>query len=115
MGPPLTESAAKILLDAGVLLGLGLSMDSKIHGLAQEAWWAGKYAGLTEQQAIALVSTNIDLILNSQSEKTDAGALVGDFVVWEGNPLRGEGSVVASFQGDGKVSDCWPDIIDIAV
>ncbi|KAJ5348747.1 hypothetical protein MYU51_006939 [Penicillium brevicompactum] len=115
VGPPLTESAAKILLDAGVLLGLGLSMDSKIHGLAQEAWWAGKYAGLTEQQAIALVSTNIDLILNSQSEKTDAGALVGDFVVWEGNPLRGEGSVVASFQGDGKVSDCWPDIIDIAV
>ena len=27
-------------------------------------------------------------------------------------PLRGEGSVVASFQDDGKIADCWPDTID---
>ncbi|KAE8342685.1 hypothetical protein BDV24DRAFT_150282 [Aspergillus arachidicola] len=39
-GPPLTESPAKILTDAGVLLGLGVSSDPKVHGLAQEARWA---------------------------------------------------------------------------
>ncbi|KAB8222437.1 hypothetical protein BDV33DRAFT_189637 [Aspergillus novoparasiticus] len=39
-GPPLTESPAKILTDAGVLLGLAVSSDSKVHGLAQEARWA---------------------------------------------------------------------------
>ncbi|CAG8947989.1 unnamed protein product [Penicillium salamii] len=107
-GPPLTESPAKILSDAGVLLGLGVKSDSKIHGLAQEAWWAGKYAGLTDKQTIALVSTNIDLILGGAAAKKS----IGDFVVWEGDPLRGEGSVVASFQDDGKVLDCWPDTVD---
>ncbi|KAJ5685084.1 hypothetical protein N7536_007703 [Penicillium majusculum] len=111
-GPPLTESPAKILSDAGVLLGIAVRSDSNVHGLAQEAWWAGKYAGLSDQQAIALVSTNFDLILGGQSKKVEQGALAGDFVVWEGDPLRGEGSVVASFQDDGKIADCWPDIID---
>ncbi|CAG8213187.1 unnamed protein product [Penicillium olsonii] len=112
-GPPLTESPAKVLSDAGVLLGLALNSDSKIHGLAQEAWWAGKYAGLTDRQAIALVSTNIDSILGGSSKKSvREDSSVQDFVVWEGNPLRGEGSVVASFQGDGKVSDCWPDTVN---
>ncbi|KAK4868698.1 hypothetical protein LT330_006900 [Penicillium expansum] len=110
-GPPLTESPAKILSDAGVLLALAVKSDSTIHGLAQEAWWAGKYAGLTDQQTIALVSTNFDLILGGQSKKVQEGALVGDFVVWEGDPLRGEGSVVASFQDDGKIADCWPDTV----
>lgn len=86
--------------------------DSTIHGLAQEAWWAGKYAGLNDQQAIALVSTNFDLILGGQSKKVEEGALTGDFVVWEGDPLRGEGSVVASFQDDGKIANCWPDTVD---
>ncbi|KAG0155647.1 hypothetical protein PDIDSM_2820 [Penicillium digitatum] len=112
VGPPLTESPAKILSDAGVLLALAVKSDSTIHGLAQEAWWAGKYASLTDQQAIALVSTNFDLILGDQSRKAQEGAFVGDFVVWEGDPLRGEGSVVASFQDDGKISDCWPDTSD---
>lgn len=108
----MTESPAKILSDAGVLLGLGITGDSKIHGLAQEAWWAGKYAGLTDQQAIALVSTNIDLIIGGQRKGgAHEDTLVGDFVVWEGDPLRGEGSVVVSFQDDGLVSDCWPDTI----
>lgn len=108
----MTESPAKILSDAGVLLALAVKSDSTIHGLAQEAWWAGKYASLTDQQAIALVSTNFDLILGDQSRKAQEGAFVGDFVVWEGDPLRGEGSVVASFQDDGKISDCWPDTSD---
>ncbi|KAB8210940.1 hypothetical protein BDV34DRAFT_235981 [Aspergillus parasiticus] len=52
-GPPLTESPAKILTDAGVLLGLGVSSDSKVHGLAQEARWADT------SNVIFLLTTNI--------------------------------------------------------
>ncbi|OGM48614.1 hypothetical protein ABOM_001970 [Aspergillus bombycis] len=113
-GPPLTESPAKILTDAGVLLGLAVSSDSKVHGLAQEARWAGKFAGLSDKEAIALVSTNIEAILGTRSGKAansgeNSQRYTGDFVVWEGNPLRGEGSVVVSVQDGVSVVDCWPD------
>ncbi|KAE8323836.1 hypothetical protein BDV39DRAFT_208502 [Aspergillus sergii] len=113
-GPPLTESSAKILTDAGVLLGLGVSSDSKVHGLAQEARWAGKFAGLSDKEAIALVSTNIETILGTGSKGTansgeDSPRYTGDFVVWEGDPLRGEGSVVVSVQDGEKIVECWPD------
>ncbi|KAF7556433.1 hypothetical protein G7Z17_g1401 [Cylindrodendrum hubeiense] len=117
VGPPQTEPPAKILLEAGVLLGLAVASDSKVHGLAQEGRWAGKYAGLSDKQAIALVSTNIDAILGT-STTLDAHQGVsgqhykGDFVVWEGDPLRGEGSVVLAIQDDGKIADCWPDTED---
>ncbi|KAH7126027.1 hypothetical protein EDB81DRAFT_860673 [Dactylonectria macrodidyma] len=109
-GPPQTESPAKILLDSGVLLGLAVTSDSKVHGLAQEGRWAGKYAGLSDKQAVALVSTNIETILGIFSDREKGrGGYHGDFVVWEGDPLRGEGSVVVTVQSDGKISDCWPD------
>ncbi|KAB8227596.1 uncharacterized protein BDW43DRAFT_242444 [Aspergillus alliaceus] len=115
-GPPLTESPAKILIDAGVLLGLAIQSDSNIYGLAQEARWAGKFAGLNDKEAISLVSTNIETILGTRSKETRPGgnvpAYAGDFVVWEGDPLRGEGSVVVSVQSDGKIADCWPDTRD---
>ncbi|KJK65844.1 MetdephydrolaseC [Aspergillus parasiticus SU-1] len=117
-GPPLTESPAKILTDAGVLLGLGVSSDSKVHGLAQEARWAGKFAGLSDRKAIALVSTNIEAILGIGSKRTanggeDSQRYRGDFVVWEGDPLRGEGSVVVSVQDGEKIADCWPDTSNV--
>ncbi|OOO10932.1 hypothetical protein OAory_01074020 [Aspergillus oryzae] len=117
-GPPLTESPAKILTDAGVLLGLGVSSDSKVHGLAQEARWAGKFAGLSDREAIALVSTNIEAILGIGSKRTanggeDSQRYRGDFVVWEGDPLRGEGSVVVSVQDGEKIADCWPDTSNV--
>ncbi|KAH7136829.1 hypothetical protein B0J13DRAFT_449046 [Dactylonectria estremocensis] len=109
-GPPQTESPARILLEAGVLLGLAVTSDSKVHGLAQEGRWAGKYAGLSDKQAVALVSTNIESILGTlPDEDQGQGGYDGDFVVWEGDPLRGEGSVVVAVQSDGKISDCWPD------
>ncbi|KNG89129.1 hypothetical protein ANOM_002995 [Aspergillus nomiae NRRL 13137] len=110
-GPPLTKSPARILTDAGVLLGLAVSSDSKVHGLAQEARWAGKFAGLSDKEAIALVSTNIEAILGTGSGRTaeNSQRYTGDFVVWEGDPLRGEGSVVVSIQDGESVVDCWPD------
>ncbi|PYH40850.1 amidohydrolase [Aspergillus saccharolyticus JOP 1030-1] len=108
VGPPLTDSAAKTLLDAGVQLGLAIVGDSGVHALAQHARAAGKQAGLTEREAIALVSTNIEEILGLQ-KGTEREHYVGDFVVWEGNPLAGEGSVVVSVLEGGEVADCWPD------
>ncbi|KAL4745888.1 hypothetical protein BDW72DRAFT_210934 [Aspergillus terricola var. indicus] len=103
-GPPLSESPAKVLLDAGVALGLAVEGDSKLHGLTREARWAGKFAGLGDKESIKLVSSSIGTIFRVD-EKVD-----GDFVLWEGNPLGGEGAVVVSVKGDGEVSDCWPEI-----
>ncbi|RAH39698.1 uncharacterized protein BO95DRAFT_490257 [Aspergillus brunneoviolaceus CBS 621.78] len=112
VGPPLAESAAKTLLDAGVQLGLAVVGDSGVHALAQHARVAGKQAGLSDLEAIALVSTSLEEILglrSGQSARGEGEAYVGDFVVWEGNPLRGEGSVVVSVLEGGEVADCWPD------
>ncbi|KAI8279499.1 hypothetical protein K4K59_008942 [Colletotrichum sp. SAR11_240] len=112
-GPPLSPSPAQILIDAGVLVALAVRGDSKVHGLAQEAQWAAKFAGLSEKEAIKLVSTNLNKILGLEKYRKKDGPAgnkySGDFVVWEGNPLRGEGSVVLSVQDDGKIGDCWPD------
>jgi hypothetical protein len=59
------------------------------------------------------VSTNIEKILGLKKEDKDGQSLGQiydrDFVVWSGNPLKGEGSVVVAVQDDGKVGDCWPD------
>jgi hypothetical protein len=112
-GPPLSESPAKVLIDAGVQVGLAVKGDSKIHGQTQEARWVGKHAGLSDKQAVALVSTNIERILGAgpqgQGPETSRQAYTGGFVVWEGNPLRGEAPVVVSVHDDGRIADCWPD------
>ncbi|PYI08675.1 hypothetical protein BO78DRAFT_395534 [Aspergillus sclerotiicarbonarius CBS 121057] len=109
-GPPLSDSSAKVLIEAGVQLGLAVRGDSKLHGLAREARWAAKQAGLTDKQAIALVSSNIEQILGLGHAVNDTDAYKGDFVLWEGNPLRGEGSVVVAVREDGGIADCWPDV-----
>ena len=102
-GPPLSPSPTRILLDAGVLLALAVRGDSKVHGLALEARWAAKFANLDESEAVKLVSTNVDKILGLKHIGD------GDVVVWEGNPLKGEGSVVTSILDSGVPGDCWPD------
>ncbi|RAK95545.1 uncharacterized protein BO80DRAFT_393724, partial [Aspergillus ibericus CBS 121593] len=107
-GPPLSDSPAKVLLEAGVQLGLAIRGDSKLHGLAREARWAAKQAGLTDKQAIALVSSNIEQILGLDRAGNENDVYNGDLVLWEGNPLRGEGSVVVAVREDGAVADCWP-------
>ena len=114
VGPPLTESPVRTLTKAGVLVGLAVKGDSKVHGLAQEAQWAAKYAGLDTKEAIKLVSTNLEEILLLRGKSLDldslpTGQYVGDIVIWEGNPLRGEGTPVLTVQDDGHIGDCWPD------
>lgn len=79
--------------------------DSRIHDLALDASWAAKYAGLSEHEAIRLVTKNVEDILGLQPSK--------DIVVWENNPLQWGGSVVLSFEqtegGTVEVAACWPD------
>ncbi|KAE8146590.1 amidohydrolase [Aspergillus avenaceus] len=106
-GPPLSKSAARVLTEAGVQFGIAIREDWHLQSLASEAGWAAKYAKLNDQEAIALVSTNIEAILNLKP--TNGGEQSGDFVVWEGNPLTGEGSVVMSFDDTSTISACWPD------
>ncbi|KAH7066491.1 hypothetical protein FB567DRAFT_542242 [Paraphoma chrysanthemicola] len=110
-GPPLSASPAQILLDAGVLVALAVKGDSKIHGLAREAAWAAKWAALSDRQAIGLVSWNFDSILRlSASDVAVEGYFRHDWVLWEGNPVKGEGSVVLSVDSDRIVGDCLPNV-----
>jgi hypothetical protein len=73
--------------------------------LALEASWAAKYAGLSEHDAIRLVSKNVEGILGLKPSK--------DIVLWENSPLQWGGSVVLSFEetmeGKLEVGTCWPD------
>lgn len=79
--------------------------DFCIHDLGPEAGWAAKYAGLSDEEAVRLVTTNIEDILGLKPSK--------DLVVFEGNPLRYGATAVLEFHGDedgGKmeVGTCFP-------
>ncbi|KAK6580721.1 hypothetical protein PZA11_006957 [Diplocarpon coronariae] len=104
-GPPLSRSPAAILTEAGVKYALAIKGDSHIHNIPIEAGWAGKFAGLSAEQAVNLVSRNVEEILGLHIEEAKR-----DFVIWEGNPLEFGASVVIGVDGeDGVVSMCWPD------
>ncbi|KUI62725.1 Imidazolonepropionase [Cytospora mali] len=111
-GPPLTRSPADLLSEAGVFYAVTLNTDggppgdSRIQSLALEASWTAKYAGLSEHEALRLVSTNVEEILGLEKS--------GDLVVWEGNPLQ-FGTPVLAFQAQGGrlfVGSCWPGEAD---
>lgn len=111
-GPPLTRSPADTLSEAGVFYAIALNTDGgppgdyRIQSLALEASWAAKYAGLSEHDALGLVSTNVEEILGLERS--------GDVVVWEGNPLQ-FGTPVLAFQEEGGrlvVGSCWPNEAD---
>ncbi|KAI1861014.1 hypothetical protein JX265_009633 [Neoarthrinium moseri] len=114
IGPPLTRSPASILSEAGVRYAISVAADvpvsdSRIHALAIEAAWTAKYAGLSEHDAVRLVSKNVEDILGLKPNK--------DMVLWENNPLQLGASVVLSFEetADGKleVGTCWPDDVGL--
>ncbi|ROW14401.1 hypothetical protein VPNG_03959 [Cytospora leucostoma] len=111
-GPPLSRSPADTLNEAGVLFALSLNTgggppgDPRLQSLALEASWAAKYAGLSEHEALRLVSTNVEEILGLERSR--------DVVVWEGNPLQ-FGTPVLAFQeqeGRLRVGSCWPNEVD---
>jgi hypothetical protein len=103
-GPPLTRSAVSVLKEAGVTFGLAVESEegnSFVHNLPIEASWAAKYAGLSGETAVDLVSTNIERILALNSAK--------DIVIWEGNPLEFGATPAIAFDGDAKkIIECWP-------
>ncbi|KAH6661396.1 carbohydrate esterase family 9 protein [Truncatella angustata] len=108
VGPPLTRSPASVLSEAGVHYAISVAdemADSRIHDLVLEASWVAKYAGLTEHEAVQLVTKNVETILGLKPSK--------DIVVWENNPLQYGGSVVLTFEetADGMLAlgTCWPD------
>ncbi|KAL3418578.1 hypothetical protein PVAG01_10294 [Phlyctema vagabunda] len=106
-GPPLTPSPAQILSDAGVKFGIAIAAfsDSHIQNLAIEASWASKYAGLSNEAAVNLVSRNIEDILGLGVDEATR-----DFVVYEGDPLQFGASVVLAVDGqDRQVVSCWPE------
>ncbi|KAF1988789.1 hypothetical protein K402DRAFT_373086 [Aulographum hederae CBS 113979] len=122
VGPPLTRSAASVLVEEGVRFGIAIGSlegDSHIHSLPLEASWAAKFAGLDDRAAVKLVSSNINEILGLDSPKKTEneneegkGEWNRDFAIWEGNPLQFGASVVLAFDGDGDgnggLLSCWP-------
>ncbi|KEZ43349.1 hypothetical protein SAPIO_CDS4805 [Scedosporium apiospermum] len=119
VGPPLTPSVARLLIEAGVEIALSISprqlpLDYRLHALPLEAGWAAKYAGLSDAEAVRLISSSVEDILGLGRAK--------DLVIWEGSPLEFGGAVVLSFaQQNGKteatsrleISSCWPDEEDV--
>lgn len=107
MGPPLTKSSAEILQEAGVTFGIAIGAsegDPQLQNLLIEASWAAKYAGLSQQNAVDLVSKNIEEILGLDLNG------VQDIVVYEGNPLEFGANVVLTIEGGKGVVNCWPEV-----
>lgn len=82
-----------------------MPVDYRIHDLGPEAGWAAKYAHLSEEETVRLVTSNVESILGLEKSK--------DLVVFEGNPLAYGASVVVSFHADAEtgkleVSTCFP-------
>ncbi|KAL6871097.1 family 9 carbohydrate esterase [Trichoderma novae-zelandiae] len=110
VGPPLTRSIASYLQEAGVTFALAIvepsmPVDYRIHDLGPEAGWAAKYAHLSQEDAVRLVTSNVESILGLGKSR--------DLVVFEGNPLIYGASVVVSFHANGgtgklEVSTCFP-------
>ncbi|EHK48366.1 carbohydrate esterase family 9 protein [Trichoderma atroviride IMI 206040] len=110
VGPPLTRSVASYLKEAGVTFALAIfetamPADYRIHDLGPEAGWAAKYAHISQEDSVRLVTSNVESILGLDKSR--------DLVVFEGNPLSYGASVVLSFHANGEtgkleVATCFP-------
>lgn len=103
VGPPLTESGnAQVLLEAGVLLGLG-NWDYRQRHVEDSLWEASRALGPDKpKQALDMLSRNIDKMFGLDGSKNDV-------VIHEGNPFD-FGSSVAVVLEAGAIQKCWPDI-----
>ncbi|CAK7266648.1 hypothetical protein SEPCBS57363_002196 [Sporothrix epigloea] len=103
-GAPLTNGTGiDVLLDAGVVVGIGLEEDWVLRdlGLLAGIAYANSGGRLSEQAALAMVSTNIDKMLGLKQE---ASTTSKHFVVHEGNPLAINSRVKAVGNGQGKLT-----------
>ncbi|EPE09780.1 carbohydrate esterase family 9 protein [Ophiostoma piceae UAMH 11346] len=99
-GAPLTNgTAVDVLLDAGVTVAIGLEEDWLLRDLGLLAGIAYHNGGgrLSEKEALALVSGNIDKLLGFKTDKAD-------FVVHEGHPLQIDSRIKAVSAGQGTVT-----------
>ncbi|KAI5457764.1 hypothetical protein BGZ63DRAFT_364196 [Mariannaea sp. PMI_226] len=87
-GAPLTNGTTiDVLIDAGVVVAIGLHEDWELHDLGFAAGTVFKNAGgrLSEKAALDLISTNIYQILGLKNNEAQDE---GHFVVSEGSPLE---------------------------
>lgn len=81
-----------------------MPVDYRIHDLGPEAGWAAKYAHLSQEETVRLVTSNVESILGLDRSR--------DLVVFEGDPLRYGAAVVLSFSADEtgrlEVATCFP-------
>lgn len=78
-GPPLTrDSAVSLLLKHNVTVGLGIEEKWSARNLAFDIAWAALETGgdITKAQAVALGSTNIEILLGGRVEVEQAAELV---------------------------------------
>ena len=111
VGPPLSRNIASYLSEAGVTYAISVGQwamrtDYRIHDLLPEAAWQGKYAGITEEEIVGLVTTRVEEILHLKPSR--------DLVIYEGNPLEFGATVVLAFQADDEtdrleLAACFPE------
>lgn len=94
--PPKTSISCKkedVDVDLCVCVCLAMPVDYRIHDLGPEAGWAAKYAHISQEDSVRLVTSRVESILGLDRSR--------DLVVFEGNPLGYGASVVLSFHADG--------------
>ncbi|KAJ4368708.1 hypothetical protein N0V86_009617 [Didymella sp. IMI 355093] len=92
-GPPLTNVSTNILLDAGVDLGIGVeeTWETRDLGLLAGIAFANSEGRLSLDKALDLVSVNFFKMFGLETSRSDPG----DWVIWEGSPLKIGGRVKA--------------------
>ena len=83
-----------------------MASDYNIHDLLPEAGWTAKYAGLSEAEAVKLVTSNVEEILHLKKKNKD-------IVLFEGDPLRYGATVALTFAAEEKtgrleLAGCFP-------
>ncbi|KAI8383028.1 hypothetical protein BD560DRAFT_385830 [Blakeslea trispora] len=94
-GAPLTKgTAAHILHQHGVKLGLGVSFDGWARNLAWDAGWISATSPsddlfVSESEAIEFITTNLQEIFGLKTKgEAEIDSQDESFVVWSGNPLK---------------------------
>ncbi len=94
---------AALMTERGVLVSINSDSGEEIRHLNQEAAKAMKWGGMSEEQALRLVTLNpaIQFGLDHRIGSVDEG-LDADLVIWEGHPLSMFGKAVKTYV-DGKL------------
>ncbi|KXT03871.1 hypothetical protein AC578_8912 [Pseudocercospora eumusae] len=106
-GAPLTNGTAiDVLHAAGVKVAIGVDEDWEARDLFLQAGIVQVNSGgrIGEKEALALASSNIYEILGLEEEEKEKDEDLGEFVVFDGNPLTINNQVRAVADGRGLVS-----------